>query len=259
LFIIKWNNVLFKRLFFRYTFLILSPILCFLSNNWLVVWVCLELRTLTFTFNVIINRTTKTEPEAAIKYFIIQSSASGLLLALFLLKFFMLMSRKEKVLLRLVLILKIGVIPFHLWFLRVTKTLTWNFLTVLITWQKLAPIYLIIFRNKLLLMVRAMSSMLIGTLLQYKNNRLRILIAYSSISNSCWIMIGLLINTLIITIFVTIYFLSVILINIILKRKTLIKRSVSKKTVGMYTIFFFHLTTERNATNNVIHTKMINN
>jgi len=200
---------------FRYIFLFLAPILCCLSNNWLIIWVCLELRTLAFTFVVIINTKIKVEPEASIKYFIIQSSASGLLLAIFLLKFFVILSNKEKVLLRMILVLKIGAIPFHFWFLRVRKSLNWNFLTLLMTWQKVAPIYLIIFRNKLLLLISAIFSIAIGTLIQYKNNNLRLMMAYSSISNTCWIITGILLNMLIILMFVLIYFLSVSIINFV--------------------------------------------
>jgi len=81
------------------------------------------MRTITFTFLVIMKRKSKAEPEAAIKYFIIQSRASGLLLALFLIKFFFIISTKEKTILRMILVLKIGAIPFHLWFLRVRKSL----------------------------------------------------------------------------------------------------------------------------------------
>jgi len=199
----------------------MAPLFCFLSNNWLVIWICLEVSTLTFTFIVIINTQIKLEPEASIKYFIIQSRASALLLALFLLKFFSFLSRKEKIILRIILILKIGVIPFHLWFLRITKTLNWNFLTLLMTWQKVAPIYLILFSNKMILIIRATISMSVGTILQYKNRRLRIMIAYSSIANSCWIITGAVLNVLMIILFISIYFLAVAIINITFKKKPL--------------------------------------
>jgi len=202
----------------------MAPLFCFLSNNWLVIWICLEVSTLTFTFIVIINTQIKLEPEASIKYFIIQSRASALLLALFLLKFFSFLSRKEKIILRIILILKIGVIPFHLWFLRITKTLNWNFLTLLMTWQKVAPIYLILFSNKMILIIRATISMSVGTILQYKNRRLRIMIAYSSIANSCWIITGAVLNVLMIILFISIYFLAVAIINITFKKKNPYKK-----------------------------------
>lgn len=225
----------------RCAFLALSPIMCILSNNWLVVWMCLEVRTITFSFIVIIKRRTKEEPEAAMKYFIIQSRASGLLLALFLLKFFIIISRKEKTILRMVLILKIGAIPLHLWLLRVRKSLKWNLLTVLITWQKLAPIYLLLFSRKLIIIIRAIISIIVGTILQYKNNKIRLLIAYSSISNSCWIMIGIVIRTTITIIFISVYFLSVSIINLVFKNKASIKNSRIKKITRIHVIFFFIL------------------
>jgi len=188
-----------------------------------------------------INTKISVEPEGSIKYFIVQSRASRLLLALFLLKFFVVLSSKEKILLRLILILKIGAIPFHFWFLRVRKSLTWDFLTLLMTWQKVAPIYLIIFSNKLLLITRAVFSILFGTLLQYKNSNLRLIIAYSSISNTCWIIVGILLNVLIMVFFVSIYFLSVGFMNTIFKGKTILKRSNFKNIRGLYIGFFFVL------------------
>jgi len=109
------------------------------------------------------------------------------------------------------------------------------------TWQKVAPIYLIIFSNKLILLLRAILSIVMGTIMQYKNNNLRLLMSYSSISNTCWIVTGVLLNLFIILMFILIYFLSVIVINFIFKTRTLIKSSGFKKTLNLYSVFLFIL------------------
>ena len=128
---------------------------------------------------------------------------------------------KIKTGLPILLLFKLGIVPIHTWFVLIGSKMNWSILTILITWQKTIPIYLIIYSLKIIALIRAILSIIIGTILQYKNIKRKRLIIYSRISNSCWIIVAILINIQLILIFCTIYFFSVAIIIQIIKIKQL--------------------------------------
>lgn len=198
-------------------FLTFTPFLCFSSMNWIIIWVCLEINTITFAFLLRhINKDIKSI-ECGLKYFIVQSSASACLL--FCVISYSEKTRKMKTIISTILLLKLGIVPIHAWFPSIGSKIRWVTLTVLITWQKAIPIYLMIFSMKILVIARASVSILIGTVLQYKNRNRKKLIVYSRISNSCWILLASILNIQLIIIFCSIYFSSVIIsIKIIIEK-----------------------------------------
>jgi len=117
------------------------------------------------------------------------------------------------------IILKLGLVPIHTWFVTVGSKIKWKILTIMITWQKIIPIYLLMFASKYFILIRAILSIIIGTVLQYKNIDRKKLIIYSRISNSCWILLAALLNLQMTIIFCLIYFSIVIISIIILENK----------------------------------------
>jgi len=188
-----------KIYLFVVIFLILTPLLCFSSMNWIIIWLCLEINTITFSFLIRHTNMQAEGIECGLKYFILQSRASACML--FCIIIFAEKTAKIKMGLPLLLLFKLGIVPIHTWFVLVGSKINWSMLTVLITWQKMIPIYLIIYSLKLLSIARAILSIIFGTILQYKNIKRKSLIIYSRISNSCWIVIAITINIQLIVVF----------------------------------------------------------
>ena len=193
--------------------------LCFSSRNWLIIWICLEINTITFSFLLRHTNNLSEGIECGLKYFILQSRASACLL--FCVLAFSEKTRKIKVGIPLLLLFKLGIIPVHTWFVLIGKKIKWPLLTTLITWQKTIPIYLITYSIKIPLLVRSILSIVFGTILQYKNNGRKTIIIYSSISNSCWIILSIILNIQLILSFCLIYFSSVFIIIKVIEKKQL--------------------------------------
>ena len=179
------------------------------------------------SFIPIIIRKNKYRSEAALKYFLIQVTASIFILIRVLLinKFYII---KNIVLIRL--ILKIAVAPLHKWLPAIIQGLSWNVITFILVFQKLAPFVTLIilnltFKNFYIFYLFIILRALVGGLRGLIHASLRKIIAYSSISHIAWLLISMLVSN---NIFIK-YFLgySLILITVITVIKHLIINSIS--------------------------------
>lgn len=194
--------------------LILTPVMCVIRNSWLVLWVALEVNTLSFC-TLIRNQTKKyikRAKESAIKYFIIQSVASAVLVIY-------LSTQKNlgstEILFfggTIAVLIKLAASPFHRWFVEVIKKTTLKNRIILITWQKLAPIYLLMFMMKPLIVLSMLLSTLIGRALQLTTKTILEIMALSSIFNLGWIIMALLSRTKTLLIFTGLYWISIMLV-----------------------------------------------
>nr|AGL76346.1 NADH dehydrogenase subunit 2 [Ambystoma ordinarium] len=167
------------------------------SNHWFMAWMGLELNTL-----AIIPLMTKTHhpraTEAATKYFLMQALASAMILFSSTMNAWFMgeweitnMSHPiSTTMLTIGLAMKLGIAPFHMWLPDVLQGL--NLLTCLIlsTWQKIAPMILMIQiypqLNTNLLIVMAILSTTIGGWGGLNQTQLRKIMAYSSIAHLGW-------------------------------------------------------------------------
>lgn len=92
------------------------------------------------------------------------------------------------------LLIKIGAAPFHSWFPEVIEGLNWLNCLIILTWQKLAPIILLLYNLKIILFLSRIIifSTLIGGLQGLNQIRLRKILAYSSINHISWIIRGII-------------------------------------------------------------------
>lgn len=104
------------------------------------------------------------------------------------------------------LILKSGIAPFHFWFPNVIEGINWINNFILITWQKIAPLFILTFcLNLYLIFYRVCLSALIGSLGGLNQTSLRKIIAYSSINHLRWIISRILRNENILKIYFLFY------------------------------------------------------
>ena len=167
--------------------------------------------------------------ESSLKYFLTQAFASSIFLFSILFYFLILKINEFNlnysfyffILISSSLILKCGIAPFHFWFPSVTEGLSWKRIIILITWQKIAPLFIISYCfNFFLLWIIILFSIIFGRLGGLNQTSLRKLIAFSSISHLGWITRGLLFNEILIFLYFLFYcFLRLIVIFIFNKIK----------------------------------------
>nr|AAT37214.1 NADH dehydrogenase subunit 2 [Desmognathus ocoee] len=177
-----------------------GTIITFISNHWFLAWIGLELNTLAI-IPIMSKMHHPRSTEAAIKYFLIQSMASALLLFATMLNAWYtgewtiinMQTQTPLLLLMTALMIKLAVAPFHMWLPDVIQGLDLMTCLILSTWQKLAPMTLMIQAspeiNTTLITFLGMLSLLIGGWGGLNQPQLRKMMAYSSIAHLGWMMI----------------------------------------------------------------------
>nr|YP_010545682.1 NADH dehydrogenase subunit 2 [Mopalia retifera]UYG48478.1 NADH dehydrogenase subunit 2 [Mopalia retifera] len=170
------------------------------SVHWFAVWLGLELNLMGF-IPIMVQKSTSEETESGVKYFLVQASGS----ALFLLGLMMmnwnfcswdmnfLGSFADSGLVFFGLLMKLGGAPLHFWVPSVVAGLSWFSNFLLLTWQKVAPLFMICcFLNlsTYLLMSLVIMSSLFGGIGGVNQTSLRALIAYSSVLHMGWMLAG---------------------------------------------------------------------
>nr|ADA72044.1 NADH dehydrogenase subunit 2 [Paramesotriton labiatus] len=168
-----------------------------LSYHWFLAWMGLEINTL-----AIIPLMTKMHhpraTESATKYFLTQATASALILFSTIMNAWAtgewtitdMNHHTSTTILTIALAIKLGVAPFHLWLPDVLQGLNMMTCLILSTWQKLAPMALLILTshqlNTNLLTVMALTSMVVGGWGGLNQTQTRKIMAYSSIAHLGW-------------------------------------------------------------------------
>nr|YP_005255124.1 NADH dehydrogenase subunit 2 [Fergusonina taylori]ADY85991.1 NADH dehydrogenase subunit 2 [Fergusonina taylori] len=178
--------------------LVMSTLVAISANSWLSAWMGLEINLLSFI--PLVKDNTLMSSEGAMKYFLTQALASSvLLMSLIILSMknsymnFNLMN--SNFLLVSALLTKMGAAPFHFWFPSMIENISWMNSLILMTWQKIAPLFLIC--NLLLHPIVYMSiilSAIFGAIGGLNQTSLRKLMAYSSINHLSWMLSTLYIN-----------------------------------------------------------------
>nr|ARH53935.1 NADH dehydrogenase subunit 2 [Mordellochroa milleri] len=175
--------------------MILGTLIAISSYSWMGMWMGLEVNLLSI-IPLMNSSKNKLSTEASLKYFLTQALASLILLfsiiVLLLLNEFIfpLMNHSMTLIMNSALLTKLGAAPFHFWFPEVMEGLTWFNCSILLTWQKIAPLILLMSNNPtetFIIMVAILSS-LIGSLAALNQISLRKIMAFSSINHIGWML-----------------------------------------------------------------------
>ena len=175
-------------------FIFTSRLIIISSRNILTIWAAIELNLLSIIPLITINKS-KLETEAAVKYFLAQALGSGLILISYITTLYnpesITMFNSSIITLTLGFLTKLGAAPIHFWFPSVISSLPWPICILLATWQKLAPLLIILQlitpSNILLIIARALRA-IVGGIIGINQTQLPRLIAYSSIGHLGWIL-----------------------------------------------------------------------
>nr|APH08677.1 NADH dehydrogenase subunit 2 [Lilliconus sagei] len=173
------------------------------STHWLSIWAGLEINLIGF-LPLLVYQKGISESESAMKYFIVQALGSSFIIFGSLVAFSLSFSWEVcsnidysfsgLCVLVMGLCIKLGVFPFYFWLPSVMAGLSWLSCFLLATWQKLAPLFLLISLlkvNQETLMLTGLcfvtaGSALVGGLGGINQTQLRPLLAYSSIGHLGW-------------------------------------------------------------------------
>lgn len=243
------NNKFFPSNFLFILIIIIGTITTLSSPHWLTIWVGLELNLIGFL--PLINIKGKSlEAEASIKYFIIQRISSSVLIISSLILYNYNISWysifNHKILSSLILIsliLKLGGAPLHFWLPNLTKQITWLILFLILTWQKIAPLFIItLITNISTIILISLLSTLIGSIIILNQTNIQLIITYSSISHLGWILSIIIINRSL----TLIYFINYIIISVPLMY-----------ILNIYTNNYLYTLTQKNKINKLIIPSLI--
>nr|APM84077.1 NADH dehydrogenase subunit 2 [Chimaera lignaria]APM84091.1 NADH dehydrogenase subunit 2 [Chimaera lignaria] len=178
----------------------LGTTITFSSSHWLLAWMGLEINTIAIT-PLMIKQQHPRAVEATTKYFLIQATASALLLFASITNAWMtgqwsileMENNTAITLVTLALALKLGLAPMHFWLPEVLQGLDLKTGLILSTWQKLAPFIILVqispALNPHIMITLALLSTLIGGWGGLNQTQLRKILAYSSIAHLGWMTI----------------------------------------------------------------------
>nr|UZT67576.1 NADH dehydrogenase subunit 2 [Tessmannella kiplingi] len=179
------------------TLMMLSIMIGLMTNSFIYIWICLEINMMSFIPLTIFNN--KKFNDTAMKYFIIQSLGSSLYLYFMLIS--MIYSKNYSIFWMIImsLLIKMGMFPFYLWYINIIKKMSWfnNFL--LLTFQKILPLYImnmmmsnLMSPNNFLIFqiyfILILFNAIFSIMMIYKINSIKILLTLSSLNHMSWLM-----------------------------------------------------------------------
>nr|QCU55278.1 NADH dehydrogenase subunit 2 [Dacelo gaudichaud] len=175
------------------------------SNHWMMAWTGLEINTL-----AIIPLISKSHHpraiEAAIKWFLVQATASAMILFSSTINAWhtgqwditQLTNPTSSILLTTAIAMKLGLVPFHFWFPEVLQGSPMTTALLLSTMMKFPPITIMFLTSHSLdpnlLALMAISSAALGGWMGLNQTQVRKILAFSSISHLGWMTIIILYN-----------------------------------------------------------------
>nr|AIF79908.1 NADH dehydrogenase subunit 2 [Cnemaspis nuicamensis] len=193
-----------------------STIITAASHHWLLAWLGLELNTLSI-LPIIMKPGHPRATEATIKYFLIQTTAATMILLAGTMNTWQTgqwsISHTPAPLTTTItlvaIMLKLGLAPTHLWYPDVLQGSTMNTALILSTWQKIAPLTLLLMMSNHLqpqiLLTLGLLSALTGGWLGLNQTQLRKIMAASSIAHMGWLITALTISPTLTTLTFMIY------------------------------------------------------
>nr|QHI42427.1 NADH dehydrogenase subunit 2 [Strix aluco] len=177
--------------------LLLGTTIAISSNHWLMAWAGLEINTLAI-IPMIAKSHHPRAIEATIKYFLVQATASALLLFSSMTNAWssgqwditQMTCTTPCLLMTMAIAMKLGLVPFHFWFPEVLQGTSLTTALLLSTLMKLPPLTLLLLTshslNPTLLITMAISSTALGGWMGLNQTQTRKILAFSSISHLGW-------------------------------------------------------------------------
>nr|QSV12568.1 NADH dehydrogenase subunit 2 [Dolichoris vasculosae] len=197
--------------------MIISNLLALSTSNWFSLWLLMELNLISFIFMMMIDEHMKLN--YLMIYFLLQSFCSMLYLFSSLNLFYF--SDFSLLMMVLSILVKMGMPPFFVWMYNLMMNLSWMFIYILSSLQKIIPIIILnsiinmnnVFINNLLIMILVFT-MIWASMYALNFNSLKILMMMSSILNMSWLILLMFVNEILVINYKIIYF--IIMMNLMI-------------------------------------------
>nr|ATN42484.1 NADH dehydrogenase subunit 2 [Calophya schini] len=217
-----------------------SIILGVTSQSWTLIWVSLEINLLSFIFLLLIKHT-PTSAEAGMKYFMIQSLGSLILLTAMTMNMFFNNEFSPMAVTPLAaLMVKSGVAPLHTWTPNIISNFPWVNFMLFLTAQKIVPVIIMFSSWFNILWIIIMINIMIGSIGGILQSSFKKMMLFSSINNVGWMMLSMS-SIVMFTLFLSVYFImNLVMIKFISKNS--MTWIVQIKSFNLYSkLVFFSL------------------
>nr|QVL29044.1 NADH dehydrogenase subunit 2 [Tripetaloceroides tonkinensis] len=169
-----------------------STLISVSSNSWLGVWLGMEINLLSF-MPLISSTSNPSTNESAIKYFIVQTMSSVIMIASSMIMLLNHSDYSSSIImwsLALSILMKMGAAPLHFWLPETMEGMSWNNCIIMMTWQKITPMIVLSYLsfNYWIYMLFTITSALVGAIVGLNQISLRSIMAYSSINHIGWML-----------------------------------------------------------------------
>nr|YP_010133472.1 NADH dehydrogenase subunit 2 [Chiropterargas boueti]AMX74066.1 NADH dehydrogenase subunit 2 [Chiropterargas boueti]AMX74079.1 NADH dehydrogenase subunit 2 [Chiropterargas boueti] len=183
--------------------MILAIIIAMSSITNFFLWISMEINTMSFI--PIMYKKNKYSSNSMMMYFIIQSLTSSIFLLVVLFYNMNMEMLYMNFIVTSVMCMKIAAAPFHMWLPEISEGLTLYTLGILLTLQKIIPLYVISkFLSNVLMLFIIMSAMM-GSLGSFGQHSVRKLLVFSSITHLSWMMTLISLNSFMWMMYLIIY------------------------------------------------------
>nr|AOY39539.1 NADH dehydrogenase subunit 2 [Scolytinae sp. BMNH 1040075] len=202
----------------------LGSLISISSMSWFCTWIGLEINLLSF-IPLMKTPNSKYSSESISKYFMTQAMASFILLFSVIIstnsmKFsFELNSQIMNIMMSSAIMMKMGAAPLHFWLPEVASGISWNSNSILLTWQKIAPMVIMSYLELMpkLMMFFILTSSIMGSMMGLNQTCMRKILAYSSINHMSWMLASIMCTMNTWLVYFTIYSMMNIVIILYLK------------------------------------------
>nr|YP_010126136.1 NADH dehydrogenase subunit 2 [Lycorma meliae]QPN53389.1 NADH dehydrogenase subunit 2 [Lycorma meliae] len=174
------------------TTMTMSIMMTMSSNSMMFSWMSMEINLISFL--PLLKKSNKMN-EQSMKYLIIQSMSSSIMMTSMIINAIINCPINESILMMMSILMKMGLIPFHLWVPSIMQMMSWEMCMMMMTMQKIIPTIIATQMTSIKLMMTSMiMSMIMAPISGIKQTSLKKLMAYSSISNSPVMIFSLMIS-----------------------------------------------------------------
>nr|ATD52961.1 NADH dehydrogenase subunit 2 [Phlogotettix sp. EMHAU-2015-Zz052705] len=166
--------------------MMIGVIMTICSNNWISMWMGLEISLLSFI--PFMQTDNQVSSESMIKYFIMQSAASTMML-LSVVTMLIGGSILDEIIMTVAMLIKIGSVPFHNWVIMVIESLGYYTIFTLLTILKIPPLSILYQTSSQMLNIPIILSMIISSISCLNQSSVRKTLGYSSIYNMAMLML----------------------------------------------------------------------
>nr|YP_010757439.1 NADH dehydrogenase subunit 2 [Nephotettix parvus]WEU77782.1 NADH dehydrogenase subunit 2 [Nephotettix parvus] len=161
--------------------MMIGVIITICSNNWVSLWIGMEISMLSFIPLMMSNKITSSQ--SMIQYFIIQSLASTMFLFSIITMLVGANMELNEMLMVISMLIKIGIAPFHNWVLNIIESMDYMIMMFLLTIMKLPPLTAMYHINSGMLTIPMLISITISSVSSLNQSSLRKMLGFSSIYN----------------------------------------------------------------------------